>query len=108
MLAASALQTPQLLELSGVSSAALRSDLDMPALVDNGNGMWARISRIISKCGFSIDVEEGVETMDVLAWQDSIAIGEAMGMYMTEKSGPFATGGNFRRGGGDPTSCGVS
>lgn len=41
--------------------------------------------------------------MDALARQDGAAIGEAMGVYLSEKSGPFATGGNFCM--GDPTSC---
>ncbi|TGO32839.1 hypothetical protein BHYA_0285g00080 [Botrytis hyacinthi] len=36
--------------------------------------------------------------MDALAQQDSTAIGEAIGAYMTAKSGPFATGGNFAGG----------
>ncbi|KAK8906968.1 hypothetical protein ACHAPC_005810 [Botrytis cinerea] len=39
--------------------------------------------------------------MDALARQDGAAIGEAMGVYLSEKSGPFATGGNFCM--GDPT-----
>ncbi|KAF5874126.1 putative aryl-alcohol dehydrogenase protein [Botrytis fragariae] len=41
--------------------------------------------------------------MDALARQDSAAIGEVMGAYMTEKSGPFAAGGNFA---GVPTNRG--
>ncbi|TGO29852.1 hypothetical protein BPAE_0010g00360 [Botrytis paeoniae] len=96
ILAAGALQTPKLLELSGIGSAALLSDLDIPVIVDNGN-VGENLQDHLN-CGFSFEVEEGVKTMDALARQDSAAIGEAMGAYMTEKSGPFATGGNFAGG----------
>ncbi|TGO59177.1 hypothetical protein BCON_0047g00150 [Botryotinia convoluta] len=57
ILAACALQTPKLLELSGVGSAALLSDLDIPVIVDNGN-VGENLQDHLN-CGFSFEVEEG-------------------------------------------------
>lgn len=96
VLAAGALQTPKLLELSGIGSAALLNSFDIPVLVDNEN-VGENLQDHID-CGFSFEVADGVKTMDDLVRQDGAAIGTAMGAYMTSQSGPFATGGNFSGG----------
>lgn len=89
ILAAGVFNTPKLLELSGIGSAPLLDSLDIPVVIDNGN--VGENLQDHPNAGFSFEVRDGVETVDVLARQDVKAIGAAMEAYTKDRSGPFST-----------------
>lgn len=93
VLAAGVFGTSKLLELSGIGDKALLEKLHIPVVVDNPN--VGENLQDHPNAGVSFEVADGVQTMDGLSRQEPEAIGAAMKEYMTEKTGPFATGGNY-------------
>lgn len=93
VLAAGVFGTPKLLELSGIGDKALLEKLHIPVVVDNPN--VGENLQDHPNAGVSFEVADGVQTMDGLSRQEPEAIAAAMKEYMTKKTGPFATGGNY-------------
>ncbi|KAK7753467.1 hypothetical protein SLS62_004542 [Diatrype stigma] len=85
ILAAGALQSPKVLELSGVGDAALlaahgiKPVLDLPGVGENLQ------DHLI--CGIGCKTVDGIETLDPLVRQEPEALGKAMQDYATSKTG---------------------
>ncbi|KAI8631110.1 glucose-methanol-choline oxidoreductase-like protein [Xylariaceae sp. FL1651] len=93
ILSAGALQSPKILELSGIGDRDLLSSLSIPVIINNryvGENLQDQ-----PMGGLSFEVNDGVETIDDLLRQDPTALGKAMEQYATSKSGPLAVGGIF-------------
>ncbi|KAG0646445.1 Dehydrogenase mpl7 [Hyphodiscus hymeniophilus] len=83
------IKSPQVLELSGIGNPSILSKSGIKCLVDNprvGEGFNDH-----STTGFGYEVVEGEKTLDML--QNDADIQAAMTAYMTDKSGPFSSGG---------------
>ncbi|CAJ2500663.1 Uu.00g035160.m01.CDS01 [Anthostomella pinea] len=93
VLAAGVFGTPKLLELSGVGSSEHLEPLAITVIVDNPN--VGENLQDHPNTSISFEVAGGVKTMDALSRQEPEALGAAMQEYMTLKTGPFASGGNF-------------
>ncbi|KAF3011735.1 hypothetical protein E8E14_010516 [Neopestalotiopsis sp. 37M] len=93
ILAAGVFGTPKILELSGIGSREHLESLGIPVIVDNPN--VGENLQDHPNTSMSFEVIDGVETLDALSRQEPDAVQAAMQKYMTEKSGPFATNGNF-------------
>ncbi|KAF7899673.1 hypothetical protein EAF00_004009 [Botryotinia globosa] len=87
ILAAGTLQSPKLLELSGVGSPEILRKYGMIVRIEDLGVGENLQDHIIS--GISFEVNDGVETIDDLARGNPDALGKAMTEYMTSKSGPF-------------------
>ncbi|TGO77515.1 hypothetical protein BELL_0103g00100 [Botrytis elliptica] len=87
ILAAGTLQSPKLLELSGVGSPEILRKHGITVRIENPNVGENLQDHIIS--GISFEVNDGVETIDDLARGNPEALGKAMTEYMTSQSGPF-------------------
>ena len=90
ILAAGAMNSPKLLELSGVGDAKLLKELGIEVIVDNPNVGENLQNHVL--CGLSFEACEGLQTMDPLARQDPAAIAAATEAY-GKQSGPFASSG---------------
>lgn len=93
ILAAGVFGTPKILELSGIGSREHLESLGITVVVDNphvGENLQDH-----PNTSMSFEVVDGVKTLDALSRQEPDAVQAAMHQYMTEKSGPFATNGNF-------------
>ncbi|KAF6785939.1 GMC oxidoreductase [Colletotrichum sojae] len=85
ILAAFALQTPQLLELSGVGDKNLLESLGIPVLVDNPNvGENLQDHPIVCQ---SFEVNDGVPSADVL--RDGKILNAVVGQYQATREGPL-------------------
>ncbi|KAF7533187.1 hypothetical protein G7054_g7299 [Neopestalotiopsis clavispora] len=93
ILAAGVFGTPKILELSGIGSREHLESLGIPVIVDSPN--VGENLQDHPNTSMSFEVIDGVETLDALSRQEPDAVQAAMQKYMTEKSGPFATNGNF-------------
>ncbi|KAM0273209.1 hypothetical protein ACHAQH_008400 [Verticillium albo-atrum] len=90
ILAAGAVNSPKILELSGVGDPERLKSLGLEAIVENehvGENLQNHIM-----CGLSFEVLEGLKTMDPLSRQDETALAAAMEEY-GKQSGPFASSG---------------
>lgn len=89
ILAAGALNSPKLLELSGVGNPAILRANGIDVVVDNphvGENFQDHPST-----GISFEVRDGIETLDQLNRQEPAAIQAAMQDYQDHKKGPFST-----------------
>lgn len=93
ILAAGAFGTPKILELSGIGSREHLEPLGITVIVDNPN--VGENLQDHPNTSMSFEVVDGVKTLDALSRQEPDAVHAAMQQYMDEKSGPFATNGNF-------------
>ncbi|KAK4038038.1 hypothetical protein C8A01DRAFT_37997 [Parachaetomium inaequale] len=85
ILAAGALQTPQILELSGVGSRELLEEHNIPVVVENANvGEHLQDHPIVCQ---SFEVADGVPSGDVL--RDPNVLQALVGMYQTGGAGPL-------------------
>ncbi|ROW16456.1 hypothetical protein VPNG_02755 [Cytospora leucostoma] len=89
VLAAGTLQSPKILELSGVGDAQLLTKLgikpvrDLPGVGENLQDHPA--------CGVAYKAVDPLETLDALVRQEPEAIGQALQEYATSKSGALAS-----------------
>jgi choline dehydrogenase-like flavoprotein len=88
ILAAGALQSPKLLELSGIGDAELLRSHGIPIIIENGNVGENLQDHLLS--GISFEVAEGVETLDDLARQVPSALQSAIVEYTTKQTGAFS------------------
>ncbi|XXG96386.1 hypothetical protein Hte_002668 [Hypoxylon texense] len=93
ILAAGVSGTPKLLELSGIGSRECLEPLGISVVVENLN--VGENLQDHPNTSISLEVADGVKTMDALSRQEPEALGAAMQEYMTKKTGPFASGRNF-------------
>lgn len=88
-LAAGTLQSPKILELSGIGDAQLlakhgiESVVDLPGVGENLQDHLA--------CGVAYEAVDTLETLDALVRQEPEAIGHAMQEYATGRSGPLTS-----------------
>ncbi|KAI9702664.1 MAG: hypothetical protein M1820_006048 [Bogoriella megaspora] len=91
ILAAGAIQSPKLLELSGIGNPQLLRDLEIDLLIANagvGENMQDHLMT-----GISFEVNDDVETLDALRNKDSVATEAAAEAYTKEKAGALTLGG---------------
>ena len=86
--AAGALQSPKILELSGIGSIDILKSHGIPAVIENPNVGENLQDHLIS--GMSFEVVDEVETVDDLGRRKPEALQAAMDEYMTKQSGPFS------------------
>lgn len=89
ILAAGAIQSPQLLELSGIGDAALLKSHGLEVYIDNGNVGENFQDHLFT--GVAYEVKEGVSTLDVMRRDPSVAQA-ALQEYMTSRTGPLVSG----------------
>lgn len=89
ILAAGAIQSPQLLELSGIGDAALLKSLGLEVYIENRNVGENLQDHLLT--GVSLEVKEGVSTMDIMRRDPSVAQA-ALQEYMTSRTGPLVSG----------------
>jgi choline dehydrogenase-like flavoprotein len=85
ILAAGALQSPQLLEVSGIGGKALLESLDIPVIVDNPNvGEHLQDHPIVCQ---SFEVNPDVPSGDIL--RDPNILNAVVGQYQASREGPM-------------------
>ncbi len=89
ILAAGALQSPKLLELSGIGSVKRLASHCIEVLIDNSNVGENLQDHVVCSVGFQ--AKDHLETLDDLVRQDQKAIGQAMNEYSSLKSGPLTS-----------------
>jgi len=89
---AGTINSPRLLESSGIGAAGCLQKHGIPVVIDNPNVGENLQNHPMSAVSF--EVAEGMETIDPIARQDMSAIGAAMEAY-AKQAGPFASGGSF-------------
>jgi len=93
ILSAGALNSPKVLELSGIGHKDILSAVGIETLVESpGVGEHLQDHVLV---GVSFEVEDGIETKDDVRRQDPKAIGAAMEAYQTSQSGTFSVGGDY-------------
>jgi choline dehydrogenase-like flavoprotein len=92
ILSGGAINSPRLLELSGIGGSKLLKSLDIPVTVDNPHVGENLQNHPLCAMVFTA-LETSPETIDALAAGDPPAIGAAMQAYAVDKSGPFASSG---------------
>ncbi|KAM0254292.1 hypothetical protein ACHAQJ_006932 [Trichoderma viride] len=90
ILTAGTINTPKLLELSGVGDASLLTKLGIDVVIDNPN--VGENLQNHPMCGLSFQALDSEKTMDALARQDPTALQAAMAAY-GQQLGPFARSG---------------
>ncbi|KAI1807189.1 putative GMC oxidoreductase [Daldinia bambusicola] len=93
IIAAGAINSPRLLELSGIGDAKLLQSLGIDVVVDNPNVGENLQNHPMCTLSFEARKEPGFETVDALARQDGEAIAAAMEAYANNKKGPFSRSG---------------
>ncbi|TGO19731.1 hypothetical protein BPAE_0335g00020 [Botrytis paeoniae] len=88
ILAAGAIHSPLLLELSGIGSPEILEAHGIDVLVSNPNVGENLQDPIIS--GVSYEVADGIETIDDLGRGNQEALSKAMTEYIATQSGPFS------------------
>jgi choline dehydrogenase-like flavoprotein len=91
ILAAGALQSPKLLELSGIGSADLLRSHNIPVYVDNpfvGENLQDHLMT-----GISFEVVDGIETMDGLIRDEPEVVQAAREAYINHQTGPLVSSG---------------
>ncbi|KAJ5176184.1 glucose-methanol-choline oxidoreductase [Penicillium canariense] len=91
IVAAGALNTPKLLELSGIGNSSILHQFNIPVVVDNPNVGENLQDHLMT--GISFEVAEGVHTGDPLMRQEPMALQAAMQLYTEHQAGPMASGG---------------
>jgi choline dehydrogenase-like flavoprotein len=91
IISAGALNTPKLLELSGIGNASILRQFDIPVVVDNPNVGENLQDHLMT--GISFEVVEGIHTGDPLLRQEPTALQAAMQLYTEHQAGPMASGG---------------
>ncbi|RAH44910.1 GMC family oxidoreductase [Aspergillus brunneoviolaceus CBS 621.78] len=91
ILTAGALNTPRLLELSGIGDQAILDKFSIPVVIDNPNVGESLQDHLMS--GISFEVKPGVVTGDPLLRQEPDAIQTALQLYAEHKAGPMTVGG---------------
>ncbi|EGC43458.1 glucose-methanol-choline oxidoreductase [Histoplasma capsulatum var. duboisii H88] len=91
IITAGALNTPKLLELSGIGNKKILQKYNIPVVVDNPNVGENLQDHLMS--GISFEVVDGVVTGDPLLRQEPEATQSAMQMYSEHKAGPMTIGG---------------
>ncbi|QSZ30466.1 hypothetical protein DSL72_000020 [Monilinia vaccinii-corymbosi] len=88
ILAAGAIHSPLILELSGIGSPEILQAHKIPVLIANPNVGENLQDPIIS--GVSYEVADGIETIDDIGRGNQEALGKAMAEYMSTQSGPLS------------------
>lgn len=88
ILAAGALNSPKLLELSGVGNPSILTANGIDVVVDNSH--VGENFQDHPSSGISFEVREGIETLDGLNRQEPAAVQAAMQEYQSHKKGPFS------------------
>ncbi|PGH33719.1 hypothetical protein GX50_03458 [[Emmonsia] crescens] len=91
IITAGALNTPKLLELSGIGNKEILEKYNIPVVIDNPNVGENLQDHLMS--GISFEVVDSVITGDPLLRQEPEAIQSAMQMYSEHKAGPMTIGG---------------
>lgn len=89
IVAAGSLQSPKILELSGIGAKTLLLSHDIEVLLNNQYVGENLQDHIVSSIGF--EANDHIKTLDDLVRQDPKAIESAMGEYLSTKMGPFAS-----------------
>ncbi|KAI1137459.1 putative GMC oxidoreductase [Hypoxylon sp. FL0543] len=89
ILAAGAIQSPKILELSGIGDESLLSRFGIVTKVNNPNVGENLQDHLMT--GVSFEVADGVTTADSLLRQEPEVIQAAMQMYQEHKTGPLAS-----------------
>jgi choline dehydrogenase-like flavoprotein len=93
ILAAGALNTPKLLEVSGIGGSAVLQPLGIYPIIDNPN--VGENLQDHPMAGMSFQVREGVNTVDSLLRLDLKLIQKVMKEYQETRTGPFSVGGIY-------------
>ncbi|ROV92776.1 hypothetical protein VMCG_09088 [Cytospora schulzeri] len=95
IVAAGAINSPKLLELSGIGDRRLLEPLGITPLIDNPSVGENLQNHPLCTLAFKLRNGgiPGYETMDNIARQDPAALGVAMEAYTTKLSGPFSRSG---------------
>lgn len=88
ILAAGTLNSPKILELSGIGSTDLLQSLGIDIVIENPN--VGENLQDHPMTGISFEAKDRVKTLDGLIRQDPKAIEAAMKAYQIDKSGPFS------------------
>ena len=88
ILAAGTMNSPKILELSGIGNRDILQSHGIDVVIENPN--VGETLQDHPMTGISFEVKEDVETLDGLIRQDPKAIGAAMEAYQINKSGPFS------------------
>ncbi|KAF7946077.1 uncharacterized protein EAE97_005115 [Botrytis byssoidea] len=88
IVAAGALNSTKILELSGIGDAKVLSSLGIDVYVENSN--VGENFQDHTSSGMSFEVIDEIQTLDPLNRQESKAIVAAVSAYQTERTGPFA------------------
>ncbi|KLJ13712.1 hypothetical protein EMPG_09378 [Blastomyces silverae] len=91
IITAGALNTPKLLELSGIGSKEILQKYNIPVVIHNPNVGENLQDHLMS--GISFEVIDGIVTGDPLLRQEPEAIQSAMQIYTEHKAGPMTIGG---------------
>ncbi|KAE8323110.1 hypothetical protein BDV39DRAFT_218101 [Aspergillus sergii] len=91
ILTAGALNTPKLLELSGIGNKTILDQFNIPVVVENPYVGENLQDHLMS--GISFEVKEGVITGDPLPHQEQEEVQNAMQLYTEHKAGPMTIGG---------------
>lgn len=89
ILSAGAINSPRLLELSGVGGRALLDGLGIDVAVDNPHVGENLQNHLFT--GFTLEVRDEVETIDAFFRQEPDAVAAAMQAYGTSGTGPLST-----------------
>lgn len=89
ILSAGAINSPRLLELSGVGGRALLEGLGINVVVDNPHVGENLQNHLFT--GFTLEVRDEVETIDAFFRQEPDAVAAAMQAYGTSGTGPLST-----------------
>lgn len=92
ILTAGTINSPKLLELSGVGNAELLKSLGIDVVIDNPNVGENLQNHPMCTLSFEVKDQEGFDTIDKLARQDGATIAAAMDAYSKQK-GPFSKSG---------------
>ena len=87
------MQSPKILELSGIGNKSLLDSHRIKITIENPNVGENLQDHVIS--GISFEVADGVETADDLARGKPGALQAAMGAYMTRQTGPLSSAAVF-------------
>lgn len=88
VLCAGAIQSPQILELSGIGDRKLLESHGIKALIDNPNVGENLQDHLFT--GINYEVKDGIATADILR-RDAKAAQAAMAEYMSKKTGPMTS-----------------
>jgi choline dehydrogenase-like flavoprotein len=91
IISAGALNSPKILELSGIGDPAVLGHAGIPLLVENKFVGTNLQDHLLS--GISFEATDGLFTIDDFLRGDAEALGAAQQQYMEDQTGPFASSG---------------